>query len=488
MTQKIFPVRLLALLLSGVLAVTAGGCMTETDDPALVDTTRVDTTVAAPTVDTTTTTTTAIAPWNDPSALPVTLPVLDAFLHDSTFAGTLKSRLGLTDPQIDSLRQVARQETMLLRESGGDDYSGTTGSALTLAQQRIEGIIGPEKALQLAGLIREQWSGASDSTMVAGGKSDSTGAGSQPNSVPRDTRVVVNAPAYRMDLFENGTLVKSYKVSIGYPEFPLPTGMRRASTIIVNPTWTPPDEPWVESSKKVKVGQTVAAGSANNPLGLLKIPIGLPSLIHGGKSAAQLGRFGSHGCVGLTNEQVRDFALYLAQVSNTPLSDTQLTRFSKNKTETQNVGLGTPMIVELRYETIVVSDGKLTIYRDVYDRNTNTEANLQRVLAAYGTSMEQLTEQERTKVMAALTSMSRDASGKTDSAAAATGGDTAAPKKNQSKTVTRTVKGAREVTIPIASLAGKGYPAPLYNAPAATKRKTTTRTDTVAAGNKSTEI
>jgi hypothetical protein len=78
--------------------------------------------------------------------------------------------------------------------------------------------------------------------------------------------------------------------------------------------------------------------------------------------------------------------------------------------------------------------------------------------------------------MAALASMSRDASGKTDSAAAATGADTAKPGKNQSKTVTRTVKGAREVVIPIASLAGKGYPAPLYNAPAANKRKPTPTT------------
>jgi hypothetical protein len=474
MMKRKFQVRLLAMVIAGGLGLMTAGCDTEMKQPATVDTTHVDTTVAAPPVDTMPTTPTVdIASFTDPSALPVTLPVLDAFLHDSTFAQTLRSRIGLTDAQIDSLRAIARQETMSLRESSADDYSGTTGSALALAQQRIEGIIGPERALQLAGLIREQWMGGGDSTMTSGmGGTDSTGAtGVQPNTVPRDTRVVVNAPAYRMDVFENGTLVKSYKVSIGYPEFPLPTGMRRASNILFNPTWTPPDEPWVEASGKVKVGETVAAGSKGNPLGILKIPIGLPSLIHGGKSAAQLGRFGSHGCVGLTNEQARDFALYLAQISNTTLADSQITRFGKTRTETQDIKLGAPVMVDLRYETIVVSDGKLTIYRDVYDRNTNTEANLQRVLAANGTSMEQLTEQERTKVMDALASMSRDAKGRTDSAAAATGADTAKPGKNQSKTVTRTVKGAREVVIPIASLAGKGYPAPLYNAPAATKRK-----------------
>ena len=51
-----------------------------------------------------------------------------------------------------------------------------------------------------------------------------------PNAVPTDTRVVVNIPAFRMDLFQDGSLVKSYKVGIGYPEFPLPLGLRKAQT------------------------------------------------------------------------------------------------------------------------------------------------------------------------------------------------------------------------------------------------------------------
>ncbi len=66
-----------------------------------------------------------------------------------------------------------------------------------------------------------------------------------PNAVPKDTRVVVNIPAHRMDVFRDGTLLKSYKVGIGYAEYPLPRGLRKAETIIFNPTWTPPNEPWV---------------------------------------------------------------------------------------------------------------------------------------------------------------------------------------------------------------------------------------------------
>src|SRR5688500_10058404 len=46
-----------------------------------------------------------------------------------------------------------------------------------------------------------------------------------PNAIPTDTRIVVNIPAYRMDIFADGSLIKSYKVGIGTPEFPLPTGL-----------------------------------------------------------------------------------------------------------------------------------------------------------------------------------------------------------------------------------------------------------------------
>ena len=147
-----------------------------------------------------------------------------------------------------------------------------------------------------------------------------------PNSVPKDTRVVVNIPAFRMDVFKDGELVKSYKIGIGYPEFPLPTGLRKAETIIFNPTWTPPDEPWVKSAMK---GQKVAAGSKLNPLGPIKIPIGSPSLIHGGKSLAKIGTFASHGCVGLTNAQVKDFARVLAETAGAELSDAKIQSLSK---------------------------------------------------------------------------------------------------------------------------------------------------------------
>ncbi len=240
--------------------------------------------------------------------------------------------------------------------------------------------------------------------------------------------------------------------------------MRKADTIIFNPTWTPPDEPWVKG--KFAPGKKVEAGSKDNPLGPIKIPIGLPSLIHGGKAPAKLGGFASHGCVGLTNAQVQDFSVVLAGLGGAQLTPEDVAAYGKEKEETKQVKLGSPVPVELRYETIVVEDGKLHIYRDVYDKGTNTEENLRRVLEVYGVKPEDLTEQERAQVSDALKAMARDAQGNpTDGQPSPSPTPSPGKEKNEKneKNVreTKTIKGQKEVVIDIAALRGKGYPAPV---------------------------
>ncbi|MFY9607996.1 MAG: L,D-transpeptidase [Blastocatellia bacterium] len=401
----------------------------------------------------------------------VTLPVLDAFLADETFFGEVKAKLQLTDQQMSKLKAVSHEATAQLRE-GGRENKETFSSAAdhrARAEKEIGDVIGPEKVSQLFVFVADRWS---HGEATAESTSPASPLSSAPVGVPADSRIVVNDPAFRMDIFENGRLIKSYKIGIGYPEFPLPTGLRKASTIIFNPTWTPPDEPWVESpSSKVEVGKLVKAGDKLNPLGLLKIPIGLPSLIHGGKSPAKIGNFASHGCVGLTDAQAKDFAKLLGQLGGVELTDDQIADYGANRKETKTVKLNNPVPVELRYETITVEDGKLHIYRDVYDRDTNTEQNLRAVLEAYGVTLEQLSKKELALVMNGLKQMSRDASGKLNVADKATTNSNASPgpsskkasetKDNPRGNVTRTIKGQKEVVVEIAALQGKGYPAPV---------------------------
>jgi len=409
-------------------------------------------------------------------AQPVTLPVLDAFFADESFPALLKTRLQLTDDQIAKLKELAHSETAKLSDTNAGEAEGATAKARQSAEEKLKALLGDEKAGQLAILVRERWSDTGDTApgKTAAATTNPTTpeefAARAPNTVPTDSRIVVNAPAYRMDVFDQGRLVKSYKIGIGYPQFPLPTALRKARTIIFNPTWTPPDEPWVAKMANIKAGEKVEAGSALNPLGPIKIPIGQPSLIHGGKSPAKLGTFASHGCVGLTTPQVRDFAKILADISGATLSDADLARYARDKTQTKSLKLDKDVPVELRYETIVAEDGKLHVYRDVYDQHTNTEENLREVLKANGLKLEDLTADEQAQVIDALAQMSGK-SGASVARATPAAKQTPSPESSPAvakgkagaplKKTPRAGKNQKEIVIEIAALKGKGYPAAL---------------------------
>lgn len=374
--------------------------------------------------------------------IPITLPVVDALLADEEFVTEMRRTVQPSDEQFDKLKNAARDAVIKLGENAYDDSERSTRSSRSEADKQVKQILGNEGGDKFLTLARKYWSG--------GGVELSA----KPNSIPTDTRIVVNAPAYRMDVFRDGKLEKSYKVGIGYPEFPLPMGVRTAKTIIFNPTWTPPDEPWVKG--EFSPGKTVEAGSSKNPLGFIKIPIGLPSLIHGGKDPSRLGTFASHGCVGLTNPLIQDFAAELASLAGNELSEQQIKDYEKNRKEKTELDLSKPVSVELRYETIVVEDGKLKIFRDVYEHGTNNEENLDRVLAVYGTSLANLSPEEQEKIRDGLKKMAVDPQGKPVDENANSN-----KKPSTSSKVTRNVKGAKEVVIEIPALKGKGYPAPV---------------------------
>ena len=399
-------------------------------------------------------------------AVPITLPVLDALLADEGIRADLKSKLQLTDEQISALRRISSDEVAKLRRSNAENQPGSAEAARQSAIEAIQRAVGTEKSDQLLALAREHWNKGGEELEARAAKEAEPTMLKGPNAVPKDTRIVVNIPAFRMDVFENGSLIKSYKIGIGYPQFPLPIGLRKAQMIIFNPTWTPPDSPWVDSMN-VTPGEVIEAGSKQNPLGPIKIPIGSPSLIHGGKPLSKIGTFASHGCVGMTNSQVKDFAKLLAQASGIELSDQTIAKYLKNKTKTQVVKLGKVVPVELRYETIVVEDGKLHIYRDVYDQNTNTEENLRAVLEANGVRFEDLSSDEKAQAVEALNALSshpkkpapqKSAVGKGENLAKTAAN--ASEKKTEAERQ-RKLRTQKEIVIELAAPSGKGYPAPV---------------------------
>jgi lipoprotein-anchoring transpeptidase ErfK/SrfK len=400
--------------------------------------------------------------------VPMTLPVLDTLFADEAFTKRLKGKLQLSDDQISRLRKISRDAVTKLRKSNAENKSGSAETARENAIEAVRGVIGPDKSEQLMALALERWNQGGE-LEAAAAKETEPAMLTGPNAVPTDTRIVVNIPAFRMDVFANGSLVKSYKIGIGYPQFPLPQGLRKAEMIIFNPTWTPPDSPWVDTMN-VTPGEVIGAGSKQNPLGPIKIPIGSPSLIHGGKPLAKIGTFASHGCVGMTNAQVKDFARVLADAAHAELTEETMSAYLKKRTQTRTVKLGQIVPVELRYETIVLEEGKLRIYRDVYDQNTNTEENLRAVFAASGASFDALGEQERAQVLEALNAMSRHPKKQAapmptpktvnDAPPGSANTVSASDRKTEAERQKK-LRNQKESVIELIELAGKGYPAPV---------------------------
>jgi len=117
--------------------------------------------------------------------------------------------------------------------------------------------------------------------------------------------------------------------------------------------------------------------------------------------------------------------------------------------------------VELRYETIVLEDGQLHIYRDVYDQDTNTEANLRAVLDANGMKLEDLGEAERAEVLEAVNAMSRHPLKQNlasrQGAKSANSAVTSASPADKAKGKKLIGKNQKEIVIELAALKGKGY-------------------------------
>jgi len=94
------------------------------------------------------------------------------------------------------------------------------------------------------------------------------------------------------------------------------------------------------------------------------------------------------------------------RAANNEVSDKEITQYLEDKTKTKSVKLGQVIPVELRYETIVLEDGRLHIYKDVYGQDTNTEENLRRVLETHGSKLEDLSVEQRQQALDALNAMS----------------------------------------------------------------------------------
>lgn len=214
-----------------------------------------------------------------------------------------------------------------------------------------------------------------------------------------DIKITINVPAFQMTLWQNGREVKTYPVGVGMKDYPIYVGLREASAVIYNPVWIPPSSDWVEGSKNVKVGEVILPTDSRNPLGKVKIPLGLGYLIHQAKSSADLGSLVSHGCVRVMQPDLYDLAEKITAARALPVTDVQIVN-AKTTKETLNLDLAPVVPVEITYDTLVVEAGKLHIYPDVYERKTNTPENLRVELESSGVKTSKISDSTLQKMLA----------------------------------------------------------------------------------------
>ncbi|MBX7253503.1 MAG: L,D-transpeptidase, partial [Candidatus Promineofilum sp.] len=70
-----------------------------------------------------------------------------------------------------------------------------------------------------------------------------------PFSPTESVSLKINLPATRLELYVNQSLLKTFRISIGMPQYPTPVRRYSIEYVIWNPWWLPPDSPWAKDAK-----------------------------------------------------------------------------------------------------------------------------------------------------------------------------------------------------------------------------------------------
>lgn len=162
-------------------------------------------------------------------------------------------------------------------------------------------------------------------------------------------RLVLNIPAYRLEVWKGSARTHSFNVAIGTAKFPTPTGSFEVTEVTWNPWWLPPESDWARKEKPQPPGP-------ENPLGVVRMRFAPLYALHGTNAAWTIGQARSHGCVRLQNAE----AVALARIigGGDPV------------TTTLQVKLQRPVSLEIDYNLAEFRSDTLWTHPDVYGRRT----------------------------------------------------------------------------------------------------------------------
>ncbi len=116
------------------------------------------------------------------------------------------------------------------------------------------------------------------------------------------TVVTIDKANFKLRLFKNLKLRKTYGVAVGQPAYPTPSGRFTITDKAVNPVWSVPNSPWAGEL----AGSTVSGGSVANPLKARWMGITNGVGIHGTGQEYSIGSRASHGCVRMRVSDVKE--------------------------------------------------------------------------------------------------------------------------------------------------------------------------------------
>ncbi len=106
-------------------------------------------------------------------------------------------------------------------------------------------------------------------------------------------RVVISLPDRKLALIKNGQLVKIYRVAVGKPSTPSPTGEFKIVNRVASPTY-------------YHKGQVIPAGK-NNPVGTRWMGLSAKSYgIHGTNQPSSIGKAASTGCIRMSQRDLEE--------------------------------------------------------------------------------------------------------------------------------------------------------------------------------------
>lgn len=196
-----------------------------------------------------------------------------------------------------------------------------------------------------------------------------------------ELRLDLNIPALRLVVYEGDKVLRSYGVAVGKAGHDTPLGDYMIDHAEWNPWWRPPQgREWTR-------GKEITPPGPKNPMGRVKLFFAPLYFIHGTPEAESIGSAASHGCVRMRNADVIELARLIHEHAASGMSSRDIDRILAQPTNTRAVRFKKPVAVTIRYTPVVVEEGILKIYPDIYGYNAIHSESVYQALMAAGYSL-----------------------------------------------------------------------------------------------------